>query len=451
MELTNYCEIFNINNKKFLFNTNNGSLIVLDLESYKKIILFKKNKDIAIFSEDEIAVLIDQEFLVESNFDEEIKNKNKLTYNISKYSSEKESVKIDFAITNLCNFCCPYCFERENLNKKERCSSNLIKTSEYLYQYIDKVTLDYVKDLKIVYYGGEPTLEKNFIIKFNEKVKNLCVEKNIKFHFNIISNGYLIDEDFVKHLQFEDCDFIQITIDGEKEFHNSRRTNKCKINTFDKIIYNINKCAENKIKIVIRLNVDKQNYQSIKQFLEKIANLLGEKYFGQYIFVDIARVFGSINSFNLFEYEKYREELFDICYKQKLVNANLMVSNLNTFCIAESLTKDIVLDSNGNLYRCWNNVFDENFKIGTIQERLNNNCDPYDNSDITLDFVENMSLMNVNNSKCFSCKYIKYCQGLCHSIRKNIIENIDQNIYKNNECKKIIKKRIQQLISKLEV
>lgn len=94
---------------------------------------------------------------------------------------------------------------------------------------------------------------------------------------------------------------------------------------------------------------------------------------------------------------------------------------------------------------------DENFKIGTIQERLNNNCDPYDNSDITLDFVENMSLMNVNNSKCFSCKYIKYCQGLCPRIRKNIIENIDRNIYKNNECKKIIKKRIQQLISKLEV
>lgn len=94
---------------------------------------------------------------------------------------------------------------------------------------------------------------------------------------------------------------------------------------------------------------------------------------------------------------------------------------------------------------------DENFKIGTIQERLNNNCDPYDNSDITLDFVENMSLMNANNSKCFSCKYIKYCQGLCPRIRKNITENIDRNIYKNNECKKIIKKRIQQLISKLEV
>lgn len=179
--------------------------------------------------------------------------------------------------------------------------------------------------------------------------------------------------------------------------------------------------------------------------------MLEKKYFGQYIFVDIARVFGSINSFNLFEYEKYREELFDICYKQKLVNANLLVSNLNTFCIAESLTKDIVLDSNGNLYRCWNNVFDENFKIGTIKERLINNCDPYDSSDITLDFVENMSLMNVNNSKCFSCKYIKYCQGLCPRIRKNIIENIDRNIYKNNECKKIIKKRIQQLISKLEV
>lgn len=104
MELTNYCEIFNINNKKLLFNTNNGSLIVLDLESYKKIILFKKNKDIAIFSEEEIAVLIDQEFLVESNFDEEIKNRNKLTYNISKYSSEKESVKIDFAITTYATF-----------------------------------------------------------------------------------------------------------------------------------------------------------------------------------------------------------------------------------------------------------------------------------------------------------------------------------------------------------
>ena len=160
-ETPNYCEIFNINNKKLLFNTNNGAMIALDLSSYNKVILFKKKKDLSIFSEEEVDLLIDQEFLVNSKFDEEIKSRNKLTYSISKYSSEKESVKIDFAITNLCNFCCPYCFEKGNLNKKESCFSNLIKTSEYLYQYIDKVTLDYVKDLKIVYYGGEPTLEKN--------------------------------------------------------------------------------------------------------------------------------------------------------------------------------------------------------------------------------------------------------------------------------------------------
>ena len=441
MLFTKYCDIFDFNNKHYLFNTNNGALIELDDGALNKVKSCIQNGDSHLFSNDEINILTDQEFLVGDDFDIKQININKLNYNISKYSLDKDSLKIDFALTNLCNFNCPYCFECESLNKEKRNETALNETAEEIFEYIQKLASS-IKNLTIVYYGGEPTLENDFILKFNKILSNFCKANNINYKYNIITNGFLLTEEFVSNLNAKECDFIQVTIDGNKEFHNSRRTNLARINTFDVIVSNVNNCLLNNLKIVIRLNVDKQNFDSIIDFLENIEKYIDKKYFGNLLFVDIARVFGSKNSYNLLEYENYRAKILDICVKKKLIIPRIGAKNITTFCIAESLSKDLVIDYNGNIYRCWNNVFDSRFKINTIKDLLKNNLDPYELSNVTLNMVEKLSLNNVNGGKCLECKYLKYCQGLCPKVRENILNGTERNIYENSECEQIIYQRL---------
>lgn len=107
-----------------------------------------------------------------------------------------------------------------------------------------------------------------------------------------------------------------------------------------------------------------------------------------------------------------------------------------------------MVDHKGGIYRCWNNVFNSDYKVNSIfdvMETLNT----LEFTKPTLDFVEKYSLENVNNKKCLKCVYCKYCQGLCPAIRKNILNGLERNIYKNDECKKIIHNRLLQLVKNI--
>ena len=441
--ITKYIELFEVNEKNYIFNLNNGSLIELDNSTLDKIKLLINNNNVDVLNENEKEVLIDNQFLVSKDFDEKQEQINHFTYNISKYNNNKDSLKIDFALTNKCNFNCPYCFECNNLSRKlEADYLSLVNTGKNLYYYIKKLLQKGIKNVEIVFYGGEPTLEKDFVVDYIKSIDLLCNEYDADFRYVFITNGFLFTEDFSNRLLNSKCKFIQITIDGEKEFHNQRRTNLAKINTFDKIIENVNQLLKNNFYVVIRLNIDKSNFESVLKFvdgLEKFIDLNNKKYLG----FDIARVFGNDNSFDLDEFETFREVLTNKLLRKGLIKPRLSCKALTTFCVAESLSNDLVLDYKGNLYRCWNNVFDDKYKINTLQYLINNNLDPLEYSKVTLDFIENLSLENVNSSECFKCKYCKYCQGLCPAIRKSIINGEEKNIYKGGVCKEIIKERIK--------
>lgn len=441
-----FSEIFKIKGKNYIFNLNNGSLIELDDKTLNKVEMLLDNYNENILSDHEKQILIDYQFLVPEGFDEKQEKINHLTYNISKYNNNKDSLKIDFALTNKCNFNCPYCFECGNLSRDRKNDSlSLIDTGKDLYYYIKYFLEKGIKKLEIVFYGGEPTLEKDFVIDYIKRIDLLCKEFCVDFKYVFITNGFLFDEDLFNKLLKDKCKFIQITIDGEKEYHNQRRTNLAKINTFDKIIANINKLIKNNFYVVIRLNIDKNNFKSVEAFIDNLENILDLRFI-KFLGFDIARVFGSKMSFDLYEFEKFKKILSDKLMKIGLIKPRLSCKALTTFCIAETLSNDLVLDYKGNLYRCWNNVFDVKFKINTLKELIKK-MDPLDRSEVTLDFVENLSLENVNNKDCFKCKYCKYCQGLCPAIRKSIINGVEKNIYKDDLCKKIIRERIESEIS----
>ena len=434
-----------------ILNLQTGALISLNNETYKKLKNAVRDGDTSCLSDNEIGMLQEQGFLV-SEIDNEISQEMKpFAYHMAKYNNSQTRLKIDFALTDRCNFNCPYCFEKDNLCKRGYNSKELFYTGEKIIDYISKLcekkTIEHVE---IVFYGGEPTLEKDFLKFFINKVSDLESRYGFTFTYLFITNGFLIDTNFISMINPKKCRYVQVTIDGTKEFHNQRRTNFAKINTFDKIIKNICLLLQNGIHVVIRLNVDKSNFDSVYKFIKELPSLISTVYYGNLLGVDVARVFGGAESYDLVEYEKYRMVLIDELNRLGLVSPRTQCKELSTFCVAECVTNDIVIDHKGLIYRCWNNVFDDKCKILTIDDLLKNSLNPVESSKITLDYVSKYSLDNVNGGKCFKCKYVNYCQGLCPAVRKKIDLGEEKNIYLNGQCKKIIKDRLKQIVMQIE-
>jgi len=439
--LTKNIELFKIGDEYHLFNCLNSAIITMDKSTANKIKKSLKSNVLTMFSSEEVKLLENEGFLIEKMFDKNQPMAKRQNYLLSKHLLNKSRLKIEFALTNKCNFACPYCFEKSQINQKETANKALKKdTVDKLVRYIENSLNADVELLELVYFGGEPSLEKEIILNLNKTLAQLCVGKKIKFEYLLITNGFLLDADFIKKIKPNECRFVQTTLDGEKECHNQRRTNRNKINTFDVIVQNVNTLIENKIKTVIRLNVDKENVASIKKLLEAFWNIFDIKN-KEFISIDIARVFGSDISYSLSEYEKIRACLLQLAFEKEIYKPSLSGAKLSAFCIAETLGKDISLDIYGDIYQCWDNIFDESKKVSTLNAFLAGN-----NTRETLALFEDVSLVNINNGKCFNCKYSDFCHGLCPQVRRRILHKEEENIYEHNKCKKIIRNRIKNEI-----
>ena len=103
-------------------------------------------------------------------------------------------------------------------------------------------------------YGGEPLLAEN------KEIVNYIVEEGVKrgYKFNAITNGYEL-EHYLDLLSPTKICKLQITIDGPKAIHDTRRIHYKDYGTFDKIIHNISMALKKNIKVSVRMNTDNHN------------------------------------------------------------------------------------------------------------------------------------------------------------------------------------------------
>lgn len=124
------------------------------------------------------------------------------------------------------------------------------------------------KELDIKILGGEPTLEWGRFEYIYHKSKDFCRSKGVKFNILIDTNGVKIDE----ILKLDNYDSLLLTIPlTQKNCHDSVRFDENKNGTYDTIIQNLNKLAVMKgVKIVLRYNVDADNIDCFRQFLDDL-------------------------------------------------------------------------------------------------------------------------------------------------------------------------------------
>lgn len=323
-------------------------------------------------------------------------------YNLGKY--EKTGLDLIVAPTMTCNFACPYCYEAPK--------SGIM--SEEIQDKIIALVEDFAMNgqrIKITWFGGEPLLAKDVIYRMSERLIEICEKHKVEYNASVITNGYLMDEVTVLKLKEYRVADVQITIDGLPETHNQKRRlkNNSGEPTFDRILENLILAKKHGIETAIRVNIDKQTQSELKQLVElMIENGLGEDVYLGYLEGNTDSCKGyAVNCISHEEFAKTYVEFERLLSSKNLKPGYPLLHH--TYCGADYLYS-YVIEPNGNIYKCWNEVGIEKCSIGNI-----GNCKDFEQliRNPNQNYAKFLTWSPFKFEKCRECSYLPICTGGC--------------------------------------
>lgn len=252
------------NNKKYIYNLISGSIVEINYNLFMYFTEIDKTKAKKIdkhrFSGKLIQLLIDKNILYEDENDE--MSLLEFKYNKDKY--DDSFLSIVMLPTLQCNLKCHYCYEK---SKTKHITDEKV---EYLKLFLKKQSL-LKKGITIRWSGGEVLLIWDKIKKLSKDIISICKENNCVYTASMITNATLLNEKIIDEMIECKIESLQITIDGSPNIHNTIRFYSDKKGTFDDILKNI-ELASQKMKILLRLNIDKNNFPSMEELFKIIGN-----------------------------------------------------------------------------------------------------------------------------------------------------------------------------------
>lgn len=180
----------------------------------------------------------------------------------------KDMLDITIIPTDACNFDCIYCYQERRHNQ--------FITEEYenrILKFLER-NVKYYKKVQIGWFGGEPLLMQEMMYRFLNKAKAICNKYHVPLIGKVTSNGYLLDLQTFRELLKYNVVHYQITIDGNRETHNSQRPHRTNKDSFERIMQNLKDIAQNEkryYKIALRVNITKNILHNINQYLDELA------------------------------------------------------------------------------------------------------------------------------------------------------------------------------------
>lgn len=262
-----YCVVMEHNGKILLMNTLTRQLLELAQTEYNSLI---KDKNSVVLRE-----LVGNWFFVPVDYDD-LKLKEQVYTYASMFAKKPGITRYIIFPTMECNARCFYCFEHgsKRYPMTEQTALNVV-------DFIEKKSLG--QKVKIQWFGGEPLYNYSIIDLICSQLSN----KGIEFDSIMVSNGYLFDEDIINKARYYwNLEMVQITLDGTEEVYNRCKSfiHKNSDSPFCRVINNIEQLIAAKIKVIVRINMDKHNkedlYQLVDLLYERFKN--SGQYFGIY-------------------------------------------------------------------------------------------------------------------------------------------------------------------------
>ncbi|HLN21876.1 MAG TPA: radical SAM protein [Bacteroidales bacterium] len=395
----------------FIVNLLSGNADILDKEEAEKILSIKNGGS----ADDEFI----EELTAKGYLTDEKEEKKKFLQKYLSFLDSRESDEVQlFFITNYsCNFACSYCYQDQYTNAYNEL------TKEVIDSFYNHIRTEFAGRKKYVtIFGGEPLLpgskQKDNISYLLEKAASnglrVC----------IVTNGYTLKE-YSSMFSPELIREIQVTLDGTKEMHDSRRYLKGGGATFDKIVEGIDSCLEKGLPVNLRIVADRENIGNIPELasfaIEKgwTANPLfktqiGRNYELHHCQSSSGKLFDRISLYEkLSEITKSNPHVLQF-HKPAYSITRYLAENGNLpeplFDSCPACKTEWAYDYTGRIYPCTATVGKEGENLGTYfpEHRLNeSNAEEWSSRDVT------------TIKECTECNLQLACGGGCGSVARN--------------------------------
>ena len=394
LELSPFVHYFVDSDSIILFNTLNKSVVCTETES------FDNTKFIG--TEIDAQTLLKLGFLVTNRDDEWLK----FLEFTKKYVSSK-ALRIHFLPTTRCNCRCYYCFE--NSIARQTMSEEVLQDSlTMIDEYVRSNDID---SLEIELFGGEPLIEIGIIKRFLDPTCKLCNNLGIKLRLSMTTNGYLLNEENCRLLIGYGLSHLQITLDGDRPYHDSVRHLVSGAPTFSTIISNIHriKRIDESVSITVRLNYSKNNISCVKN----VIHFLNNEFEPKSINLTLAPITGGESSIQ----ENHKDWAHShIELHRCALSHGFNLPHYYTYCgmCVPKLINSFVISPDGRLYKC-TELMDNVHGSMTVKNGY-----------------EKHVLLDINRlSECYEkqCPFIPLCYGGCIAQSKH--RDLDMDCHKD--------------------
>jgi len=326
---------------------------------------------------------------------------------------------LSFILTYGCNLSCSYCFQND-VREASHLSSTMSEAfaDDFFRRYLDKLFPDTPKDrLRFILFGGEPLLPRNR--GTIERILRYAKEHGI--YVSTATNGVMLPKmlDLIGPGEGK-IQGVQVTLDGERMFHDQIRVTRSGAPTFEASIEAIRQVVKAGATAFVRIHLHPGRLESVQKLVEylELERILGheraEIYFApvhSFHAKDISHpdfdLFSKLLQHVALRQKKLPIQNFD-CLEQIMDVKTIKDWSQPRYC-AVSTGVHCAVDSRGDLYECLEEAGDRARRIGTL-------------SGGKIEYFELRDAYKKrhleNRPECLRCSIALFCGGGCISQKR---------------------------------
>ncbi|MDY6986306.1 MAG: SPASM domain-containing protein [Candidatus Thermoplasmatota archaeon] len=395
MKESKYNFKLNVGEKSVIYNALNDSITQLDSEA---IDLLEK-KDFDKFPPDCLNELISGGVLVE----DEMEEMQKYRYLVNKHRYQSNVYIFTIVTSHICNLKCTYCYEGGGWYNKAMSEKEAENVVNFMKGTLAKKAH---RGLSVLFYGGEPLVAEKACVKIAQDVSAFCDETGLETYLAMATNGTLITEKTIEKL-FAPYNFkvVQITLDGNRKDHNSRRMYKDGSPTYDIILSAIKMLDDASVPVHIRLNIDKKNIEGLNDLFDDLKSLNLKRadfyYSPIYSMTEECKHMSEVclGDSELLEVQK------SVYPEMKKTGMAATIRPVQHFGCMFETDDSFVIDPYMDIYKCLTLMNRERDRVGYLDDEGKMRLLPR--------FYDVMSRSPLNNGECLECPYLPLCNGGC--------------------------------------
>lgn len=399
MKISRFVIVFEREEKFFIYNTSTLAFFRINKTDYHNIIKVLSGQLSLDNLSEELLRFLENNHCIDTNDDQLAADFCvKMEYRKRFESFSGKTLALVIAPTLACNFACPYCYQ-SNLPLSmmtQEVEDNIIRFIKSYEAVCNKI--------EICWEGGEP------LIGF-ETIKSLFrkIETNTSLKLNnhlIVTNGYLLTPEMCIFFKEKNLSLAQITIDGKPDTHNKSRILKSGEPTFDRIIQNIDMLTDiiPSCKVIVRTNIHNEN----KEEYGDLYTQLYHRWEGKNVKIIPAFVLANNNCKVSCCSPREKADFYLDLQKKYNINKFIGLPNIQTGRCSATVENSYIIDPQGNLYKCWNDIGREEYCIGNVADGIKNN-------NLIAKYV--IGSDKYNDLSCLNCKLFPICEGGCNRHR----------------------------------